>query len=115
MYSDPFDIATYTDPKAVPRIVWGLKNLQQASLNAEILVTRGSDPAAPTWVQAWQHPLYNINGMDRYSLSRFFYYWVGQRRRLKYAGIKRTAVTVRMVKRKGKRGTSLAVECPWVQ
>ena len=69
------DIATYTDPKAVPRIVWGLKNLQQASLNAEILFTRGSGPAAPTWVQAWQHPLYNINGMDTYSLRRILNYW----------------------------------------
>ena len=42
------------DPSAVPRIVWGLKNLQHASLNTENLFSGGSDPTAPTWVQAWK-------------------------------------------------------------
>ena len=41
-------IITYVDPNAVPRIVWGLKNLQHASLNTENLFSGGSDPAAPT-------------------------------------------------------------------
>lgn len=41
-------INTYADPSTVPRIVWGLKNLQKASLNCEILSNTGSDPAVPT-------------------------------------------------------------------
>lgn len=37
----------YIDPNAVPRIVWGLRNLQNASLNSETLLDTGSDPAEP--------------------------------------------------------------------
>lgn len=39
---------TNVDPKAVPRIVWGLRNLQQAFWNRVILSSTGSVPAAPT-------------------------------------------------------------------
>jgi len=47
---------THNEPSAVPRIVCGLKNLQQASFKSKILSTNGrSDPAAPTPVQACQH------------------------------------------------------------
>lgn len=45
---------TYVDPKAVPRMVWGLKNLQKESLNSEILSDNGLDAAASTLEQAWQ-------------------------------------------------------------
>jgi hypothetical protein len=40
-------VITYEDPRAVPRMVWGLRNLQHASLKSEILFGIGSDPAAP--------------------------------------------------------------------
>ena len=41
-------LIAYTDPNVVPRIVWGLKNLQNASLKSATLFNDGSDPAAPT-------------------------------------------------------------------
>lgn len=48
---------TYVDPRAVPRIVWGLRNLQNAFLNSETFFRTESDPAAPLCEEAWQHPL----------------------------------------------------------
>lgn len=47
------NLNTYVDPRTVPRMVWGLKNLQNASLNSENLLDNGLGPAAPTWEQAW--------------------------------------------------------------
>ena len=47
---------THNEPSAVPRIVCGLKNLQQASFRSKSLSANGrSDPEAPTPVQACQH------------------------------------------------------------
>ena len=45
-------ITTYKEPKAVPRIVCGLRNLQIASLNSETLSTAESEPADPACAQA---------------------------------------------------------------
>lgn len=46
-YQSVFNIVIpYVDPRAVPRMVWGLRNLQQASLKSETLASTGSDPAA---------------------------------------------------------------------
>lgn len=42
------------DPNAVPRIVWGLRNLQKASLKWSTLSHQESLPAASTLEQAWQ-------------------------------------------------------------
>ena len=41
-------VITYMDPRVVPRMVCGLRNLQHASLKSENLFNTGSDPAAPT-------------------------------------------------------------------
>lgn len=41
------EIEAYIEPRAVPRIVWGLRNLQNASLKSEIVFNKGSDPVEP--------------------------------------------------------------------
>lgn len=41
------------EPKAVPRMVWGLKNLQHESLNSENFSDNELDPAALAWEHAW--------------------------------------------------------------
>lgn len=45
-------VIAHTDPNVVPRMVWGLRNLQKASLNWETLFNSGSLPAASTLEQA---------------------------------------------------------------
>ena len=62
-------VITYVDPRVVPRMVWGLRNLQHASLKSKTLFSTGSDPADPTWVQAWQHPLHINATHSVFSLS----------------------------------------------
>lgn len=56
---------THMEPNAVPRIVWGLKNLQQASLKSDILLRIGPEPAAPTRVQAWKEIKSQCVGLEQ--------------------------------------------------
>lgn len=63
--------ATHTEPRAVPRMVCGLKNLQHASLNSETLSAIGrSDPAAPTLLQAYHNVLHFKVMKHKYHISK---------------------------------------------